>query len=200
MFFLFLFWEKEEERERELVTCPARILLRSLEAFCSVRSFRLTLRQLPAALNAAKTDFLSLANKRSKHITTTNRLAIHTKYFQLKTDSPSVVDNPDKPMIEGEHHSMGLKFTPRVDRCQTFTRGEILLELINDVSVCASELFSKCTNDRIKALCMTNTEARWMRLVNTSTASKQKHETNSRRKENRKKRVRGAKADLGNGA
>lgn len=41
-------------------------------------------------------------------------------------------------------------------------RGKILLELMNDVSVCASEFFSKCTNDQIKvlkALCMTNTEA-----------------------------------------
>lgn len=40
---------------------------------------------------------------------------------------------------------------------------EILLELMNDMNACASDFFSKCTNDQIKALkalCMTNTEAR----------------------------------------
>jgi len=42
---------------------------------------------------------------------------------------------------------------------------EILLELMK---ACASDFFSKCTNDQIKALkalCMTNTEARCLALT-----------------------------------
>ncbi len=190
MFFLYLFWEKEGESE--LITCPAHILKCSRYALRSVRSFRLTLpftwegRQLPAALNVAKLNSLSLANKRSKHITSTNRLAIHTKHFQPKDDPPSADDiqtNHDRgwtPQYGIKVHTEGGSM-PDVHSAVS-ERGEILLELMNDVSVCASEFFSKCTKV-LKALCMTNTEAGWTRLVNTSTLSKQKHEKERKKQE-----------------
>ncbi len=188
MFFLF-----EKKRKRES-SSPVKLIFSSAPfTLCSVRTFRLTLpftwegRQLPAALNVAKLNFLSLANKRSKHITTTNRLAIHTKYFQPKTDPLSAVDiqtNHDRgwtPQYGIKVHTEGGTM-PDVHSAVS-ERGEILLELMNDVSVCASEFFSKCTNDQIKALCMTNTEAGWTRLVNTSTVSKQKHEMERKEQE-----------------